>query len=131
MEKIQIRLFISRKYLSEIPEKEIFQESENGKFYVEFPVELQENQALSDYIIACCETALIMKNPKYEIDNAKDFNCEIMNLGKSESFFNLLINIRYNNEEKEFHDIMLFKELKVEKQLYEFELIGDQTLFAI
>ncbi|MDD3570991.1 MAG: hypothetical protein PHY44_07820 [Lachnospiraceae bacterium] len=131
MEKFIIRLVISSKYLNELNEKEIFQGLESGKFYVEFPTELEENEPLSDYIVACCETALIMRNPKYEIENAKDFNCELMKLGQSEKSFNLLINISYNNDQNEFHDIMVFKENKVEKMLYEFELMGDKTMFAI
>lgn len=131
MEKFIIRLVISSKYLKELNEKEIFQELENGKYYVEFPTEIEENEPLSDYIVACCETALIMKNPKYEIENSKELNCELMKLGKSEKSFNLLINISYNNEQNKFNDIMVFKENKVEKMLYEFELMGDKTMFAI
>ncbi|MGE4214976.1 MAG: hypothetical protein AB7E42_09440 [Anaerotignaceae bacterium] len=131
MEKFIIRLAISSKYLNELNEKEIFQGADNGKFYVEIPTEIEENEPLSDYIIACCETALIMRNPKYEIESAKEFNCELMKLGTTEKSFNLLVNISYNNDQNEFHDIMVFKEIRVEKMLYEFELMGDKTMFAL
>jgi len=68
-------------------------------------------------------------NPKYEIDDDTDLSCELLKLGKSESSFNLLINIKYPSVEDTFNDILLFKECEVEEFLYSFELIGDQRMF--
>ena len=70
-----------------------------------------------------------MMNPKYEINDNTDLSCELLKLGKSESSFNLLINIKYPSVEDTFNDILLFKECDVEEFLYSFELIGDQRMF--
>jgi len=131
--KMKIKLYISAQYLSELkPEaSEIFTECESGsKYYIELPANIDEDEYLQDSIIACCETLLIMLNPKYEIDENTDLSCELLKLGKSESSFNLLINIKYPSVENTFNDILLFKECEVEKFLYAFELIGDQRMFA-
>jgi len=131
--KMQIRLNISAQYLSELKSEasEIFTECESGsKYYVELPANIEEGEYLQDSIIACCETLLIMMNPKYEIDDDTELSCELLKLGKSESSFNLLINIKYPSVENTFHDILLFKECEVEEFLYSFELIGDQRMFV-
>jgi len=132
-DKMKIKLYISAEYLSELkPEaSEIFTECESGsKYYVELPANIDEDEYLQDSIIACCETLLIMMNPKYEIDDDTDLSCELLKLGKSESSFNLLISIKYPSNENTFNDILLFKECEVEEFLYSFELIGDQRMFA-
>ena len=131
--KMEIKLYISAEYLSELkPEaSQIFTECESGsKYYVELPANIEEDEYLQDSIIACCETLLIMMNPKYEIDDNTDLSCELLKLGQSESSFNLLINIKYPSVEETFHDILLFKECEVEEFMYSFELIGDQRMFA-
>ena len=131
--KMKIKLYISAEYLSELkPEaSEIFTECESGsKYYVELPANIDEDEYLQDSIIACCETILIMMNPKYEIDENTDLSCELLKLGKSELSFNLLINIKYPSVENTFHDILMFKECEVEEFMYSFELLGDQRMFA-
>jgi len=131
--KMQIKLYISAEYLSELkPEaSEIFTECKSGsKYYVELPANIDEGEYLQDSIIACCETLLVMMNPKYEIDDNTELSCELLKLGKSESSFNLLINIKYPSVENTFNDILLFKECEVEEFLYSFELIGDQRMFV-
>jgi len=131
--KMKIKLYISAEYLSELkPEaSEIFTECESGsKYYVELPTNIDEDEYLQDSIIACCETLLIMMNPKYEIDENTDLSCELLKLGKSELSFNLLINIKYPSVENTFHDILMFKECEVEEFMYSFELLGDQRMFA-
>ena len=131
--KMKIKLYISAEYLSELkPEaSEIFTECESGsKYYVELPANIDEDEYLQDSIIACCETLLIMMNPKYEIDENTDLRCELLKLGKSELSFNLLINIKYPSVENTFHDILMFKECEVEEFMYSFELLGDQRMFA-
>jgi len=131
--KMKIKLYISAEYLSELkPEaSEIFTECESGsKYYVELPANIDEDEYLQDSIIACCETLLIMMNPKYEIDENTDLSCELLKLGKSELSFNLLINIKYPSVENTFHDILMFKECEVEEFMYSFELLGDQRMFA-
>jgi len=130
--EMKIKLYISAEYLSELkPEaSEIFTECESGsRYYAELPANIEEDEYLQDSIIACCETLLIMMNPKYEIDDDTDLSCELLKLGKSESSFNLLINIKYPSVEDIFNDILLFKECEVEEFLYSFELIGDQRMF--
>ena len=131
--KMKIKLYISAEYLSELkPEaSEIFTECESGsKYYVELPANIDEDEYLQDSIIACCETLLIMMNPKYEIDENTDLSCELLKLVRSESSFNLLINIKYPSVENTFHDILMFKECEVEEFMYSFELLGDQRMFA-
>jgi len=131
--KMKIKLYISAEYLSELkPEaSEIFTECESGsKYYVELPANIDEDEYLQDSIIACCETILIMMNPKYEIDDDTDLSCELLKLGRSENSFNLLINIKYPSVENTFNDILLFKECEVEEFMYSFELLGDQRMFA-
>jgi len=131
--KMKIKLYISAEYLSELkPEaSEIFTECESGsKYYVELPANIDEDEYLQDSIIACCETLLIMMNPKYEIDDDTDLSCELLKLGRSENSFNLLINIKYPSVENTFNDILLFKECEVEEFMYSFELLGDQRMFA-
>ena len=131
--KMKIKLYISAEYLNELkPEaSEIFTECESGsKYYVELPANIDEDEYLQDSIIACCETLLIMMNPKYEIDENTDLSCELLKLGKSELSFNLLINIKYPSVENTFHDILMFKECEVEEFMYSFELLGDQRMFA-
>ena len=131
--KMKIKLYISAEYLSELePEaSQIFTECESGsKYYVELPANIDEDEYLQDSIIACCETLLIMMNPKYEIDDDTDLSCELLKLGRSENSFNLLINIKYPSVENTFNDILLFKECEVEEFMYSFELLGDQRMFA-
>ena len=131
--KMKIKLIISAQYLSELkPEaSQIFTECESGsKYYVELPANIDEGEYLQDSIIACCETLLIMMNPKYEIDDNTELSCELLKLGTSESSFNLLVNIKYPSVENTFNDILLFKECDVEEFMYSFELIGDQRMFA-
>ena len=131
--KMKIKLYISAEYLNELKSEasEIFTECESGsKYYVELPANIDEDEYLQDSIIACCETLLIMMNPKYEIDENTDLSCELLKLGKSELSFNLLINIKYPSVENTFHDILMFKECEVEEFMYSFELLGDQRMFA-
>ena len=131
--EMKIKLIISAEYLSELkPEaSQIFTECESGsKYYVELPANIEEGEYLQDSIIACCETLIIMMNPKYEIDDKTDLSCELLKLGTSESSFNLLVNIKYPSVENTFNDILLFKECEVEEFMYTFELIGDQRMFA-
>ena len=131
--KMEIKLYISAEYLSELkPEaSQIFTECKSGsKYYVELPANIEEDEYLQDSIIACCETLLIMMNPKYEIDDNTDLSCELLKLGQSELSFNLLINIKYPSDENTFHDILMFKECEVEAFMYSFELLGDQRMFA-
>lgn len=132
-ESMKIRIYISAEYLSELkPEaSEIFIESEKGsKYYAEFPAEIEEQEYLGEYIIACCETLLIMMNPKYEVNENTELNCELLKLGKTEKSFNLLVSIKYPIVNEEFHDILVFQECEVEEFLYSFELLGDQRMFA-
>lgn len=131
--KMKIRLYISAEHLSELkPEaSEIFTECESGsKFYAELPADIEENEYLGDSIIACCETLLIMMNPKYEIEDNTQLSCELLKAAKTEQSFNLLINIKYPSVENTFNDIMLFKECEVEEFMYSFEFLGDQRMFA-
>jgi len=129
-----LRLFIPLQYFMGLNDlqKELFTQSDEGKFYIEFPVEhMNEVEDLGTYVTACLETALIIPNPRYEIDQASVLDCELLKLGKEARAFNLLITITYPGETKEYHDIMMFQEIKRDENLFEFELLGDQTLFGI
>ena len=129
-----LRLFIPLQYFMGLNnlQKELFIQSDEGKFYIEFPIEhMNEVEDLGTYVTACLETALIIPNPRYEIDQASVLDCELLKLGKEARAFNLLITITYPGETKEYHDIMMFQEIKRDENLFEFELLGDQTLFGI
>lgn len=130
----KIRVYISAEYFSELHADagEFFQECETGsKYFAELPADIQEGEYLGESLIACCETLLIMMNPKYEIDEQTELHCELLKLGKAETMFNLLIQIKYPNVENVYHDIMLFQQREIEEDLYAFELIGDQRIFAM
>lgn len=132
-QKVTIRLYIPAEYLSELKTEaaQVFTEADRGnRYYVELPAEIQENEYLGEYIIACCETLLIMMNPKYGVDETTELDCELLRLGKTQNVFNLLISIKYPSAEETLHDIMLFRECEIEEFLYSFEFIGDQRIFA-
>lgn len=131
--KMKIRLYITAEHLSELKSEAsgIFSECENGsRYYIELPANIEKTEYLHNSIIACCETLLIMMNPKYEIDEYTELDCELLKLGKTEKTFNMLINIKYPQVDKIFNEIMLFKECEIEEFMYSFEFIGDQRMFA-
>jgi hypothetical protein len=113
-------------------QKELYTQTDQGIFFVEFPVEdMLEEEYIGTYVIACVEAALIIPNPKYAITSDTNLRCELLKLGKTGQAFNILLHIKYAGVKEEFNDIMLFQEVKVEEDYFEFEYLGDQTLFSI
>jgi len=139
METSTIRLYVCGKDYIRFSEKQkkIFTEENENKYYVEFPMELQtesvnmEAPSIEEYVIACCETALILPDTKYELKEDTQFSCQIMKVTSGEKIFNILLTIHYTEIQEPFHDILFFREVNRSETQYAFEFSGDQTLFAL
>lgn len=132
--KTKIRYIISSEYYSELDEtgKELFQESKYGsKYYAELPALIEDNDYLSDYIRAGVEVLIVICNPKYEITENTTLETEILRLSKDDKTFNLLVNIKHKDNNETFHDILIFKEKSNNEDCIEYEMIGDQRMFAM
>ena len=139
MEAGTIRLYVCAKDYIRFCEKqkELFTEETQERYSVEFPMEFDaafkdmEAPSIEEYVIACCETALILPDQKYELNEETEFDCQIMKITKGEKIFNMLLTIHYPKIQEAFHDILFFREIGRSETHYAFEFSGDQTLFAL
>lgn len=132
VEQILCTLIIPSKFYLELTDdvKELFIQ-DDGYYSAQFPADTTEDTYLGEYIKAFCEVALIINNPKYEITEACELSSELLKFGQSEESYSLLITIKYPGSDKEYNDVLFFKEISQSLGYYTFELLGDQTLFAI
>lgn len=132
IKKIVCTLIIPEKFYTELNDevKELFVENE-GSYSAQFPADAEENTFLGEYIQAFCEVVLIINNPKYEFTEECELSTELLKLGDTEKSYCLLINIKYPGSEKIHNDILYFQEVSQSLGYYNFELLGDQTLFSV
>lgn len=127
------RLYIPKKYYNElnVEGRSLFIKAEDSNMYfVEFPAGFDRGD-FYEYITAFCEVSLIMLNDKYCITDDTILSCEVFKLGKTNKNFSLLISIKYPDHKNEFHDFLNFNALEEKENYFSFELLGDQTMFAI
>lgn len=110
--------------------KELFAEKE-GFYSTEFPADAEEHLYLGEFIQAFCEVVLIINNPKYQVTDECEVSTELMKMGQAEDSFTLLVNIKYPQSDKIYHDILVFQEISQSLGYYSFELLGDQTMFSV
>ncbi len=111
--------------------KALFETEDNCEYFAEFPAPVTEDSFLGEYIIAFCEVALIMPDPKYQLTPECNLESQLLKLGQGEDYFNLLLTITYPSNSDTFHDILIFKEREQRLGYYSFELVGDQTVFSM
>jgi hypothetical protein len=129
---ITCQLYIPQKYYLQLDSnmQELFKSDDLGFYYSGFPADIRDDSYLGEYLIAYCEIALIMGNPKYQLTDECDLQCELLKLGQDENAFNLLVTIHYPGVSESFHAILVFKEREQRPGFYSFELLGDQTMFS-
>lgn len=132
--KINCKLFIDEKYYKKLNAtgKEIFIYDEtSGLYYSYFPAEACSEEILYSCIIAYCEITVIDFNNIYNITDQVDLSCDIFRLGTSKQHFTLLITITYPDQTEAFHDMMTFEIIKNTSSSFNFQLLGDQTIFSL
>jgi len=129
---ITCQLYIPPKYYIQLEAsiQQLFESDDLGFYYSEFPAVVAVDSYLGEYLVAYCEITLIMGNPKYQLSEECNLQCELLKLGQEEHAFNLLITIRYPGVQDNFYDILVFKEREQLLGFYSFELLGDQTMFS-
>lgn len=132
-ETITCRLYIPAKYYTELNDqgKEMFTKAiDSSLYFTDFSAGF-DGGSFYDYITAFCEISLIMLNDKYNITEDTALHSELFKLGKTDKTFSLLITIKYPGSEGEYHDFLSFNKLEESEKYFSFELLGDQTMFAM
>lgn len=126
------KMFLDTKFYKQLNEqgKEIFECTPEG-FCATFPAILEEGVTLGNCVMSFCEVAYIGLNPKYDTENAESVKCELYKPGQEDTTFNVLVTITYKNDKEPHHDLLIFVQKALSDTLYSFQLVGDQTMFAI
>lgn len=126
----ECKLVLPGKYFVQLTDdgKQLYEEGHNG-MEVTFPVEFINGVTLADCVPAFVESVYLEFNSKYEIAEDTDVKCELYKLGKTNEVFNLLVTISYPQSDKEFYELLIFKQVDLTDDCFTFELMGDQTMF--
>lgn len=132
MEKeLTCKMYLSSKFYHQLSEegKELYELTPNG-YCAEFPMIFEDGITLGNCVVSFCEVAYVHLNPKYDIDRAKEVSCELYKPGKGDETFNILVTIQYSKSE-EFHELLFVQQRELSETVYAFEIVGDQTMFAL
>lgn len=125
-------MYLAPKFYEQLTEegKQIFDATPQG-ICAAFPAVVGEGITLANCVMSFCEVAYIGMNPKYETERASAVTCELYKPGKEDATFNILVTIEYPNDKTPHHELLILVQRKLTENLYSFELVGDQSMFAM
>jgi hypothetical protein len=129
---LNCKMFLGAKFYEQLNNdgKELFESTPEG-FCATFTANLKDGITLGNCVMSFCEVAYIALNPKYQVDENTNVKCELYKNGKEDTTFSVLVTIEYPGEHKPNHELLIFAQRELTDSLYSFELVGDQTMFAM
>lgn len=126
------KMFLGTKFYEQLNDdgKELFDSTPEG-FCATFTAHLKDGITLGNCVMSFCEVAYIALNPKYQAGEDTDVKCELYKNGKEDTTFSVLVTIEYMDDPVPHHELLIFAQRELTNSLYSFELIGDQTMFAM
>ena len=126
------KLILPSKYYIQLTEEgRLLYEEDSIGMQMTLPMSIKDGITLADCIPAFVESIYLEFNPKYLITEDTKVKSELYKLGKTDEVFNLLVTITYPESDKEFFELLVFRQIELSDYLFSFELIGDQTMFNI
>ena len=110
--------------------KEVFDLTPEGFCETFHPI-CEDGVTLGNCIMSFCEAAYIELNPKYQVGEETKVKCELYKNGKDDTTFSVLVTIEYREEKNPHHELLIFAQRQLTDSLYSFELVGDQSMFAM
>ncbi len=131
-EELTCKMLLGKKFYEQLNKegKKLFETTPEG-FCASFQAFLQEGITLGNCVMSFCEVAYIGLNPKYKITEDTEVKCELYKTGREDKTFSILVTIQYQGDKELYHELLIFAQRELTDTLYSFELIGDQTMFAI
>lgn len=131
-EVLNCKMILGKKFYDQLNEggQELFEWSGDG-YCAGFQAINEDGITLGNCIMSFCEVAYIGLNPKYQVSENTEVKCELYKTGKEETTFSVLVTIKYPEEKKPYHEMLIFAQRELTDTLYSFELVGDQSMFAI
>lgn len=126
------KMILPDKFYTQLNEegKQLFEQSLEG-FCAVFDAICEEGVTLGNCILSFCEVAYIGLNPKYKVEENTAVKCELYKTGKDDRMFSVLVSIEYQDVKEPYHELLIFAQRELTDSFYSFELVGDQTMFAL
>ena len=131
-EMLTCKMFLGKKFYEQLNDegKEVFEYTPEG-YCSTFQAICEDGITLGNCVMSFCEVAYIGLNPKYQVGEKTDVKCELYKNGKDDSTFSVFVTIGYQEEKEKHHELLIFAQRELTDSLYSFELVGDQTMFAL
>ena len=130
--ELTCKMILGAKFYEQLNDegKELFESTSEG-FCATFNAILEDGVTLGNCVMSFCEVAYIGLNPKYQANDAASVKCELFKTGKEDTTFSVLVTIEYPGDKEQHHELLVFAQRELTDTIYSFELIGDQTMFAM
>jgi hypothetical protein len=130
--EITCKMFLETKFYDQLNDegKDLFESSPKG-FCATFTAILEDGVTLGNCVMSFCEVAYIGLNQKYQVSDSTFVKCELYKNGTSDTTFSVLVTIVYPTHQEVHHELLIFAQRELTDSLYSFELVGDQTMFAM
>lgn len=126
------KMFLGAKFYEQLNDegKELFENTPEG-LCASFTAVLGDGVTLGNCVMSYCEAAYIGLNPKYQIEEKTSVKSELYKTGKEDTTFSVLVTIEYQDDKEPHHELLIFTQRELTDSSYSFELIGDQSMFAL
>lgn len=131
-EEFTCKMFLGKKFYDQLSDegKEVFEYTTEG-FCATFQAICEDGVTLGNCVMSFCEVAYIGLNPKYQVGEKTKVKCELYKNGKDDTTFSVLVTIEYQEDKEMHHELLIFAQRELTDSLYSYELVGDQTMFAM
>lgn len=131
-QNLTCKMYLGTKFYEQLNKegKELFESTPEG-FCATFTAYVEDGITLGNCIMTFCEVGYIALNPKYQAGENTQVKCELYKNSKDGTTFSVLVTLQYQEDKEPHHELLIFAQRELTDYLYSFELVGDQTMFAM